>query len=137
MVKRYAFTMIELIFAIVVIAIVVLSLPMMTDIISNSSADTMKNEEAIFAAYVKAIEVTDGNYSSLAPETDSDVRVGSGIATAQGLKYDLKADVVITPGSGFGTLDVGDNNISLVTISIKDSDGVAVRLYTYDFNVTR
>ena len=127
--------MIELIFAIVVIAMIVLSLPMMTDITSNSSADTMQTEEAVFGAYVKALEVTDVNYSSLANETNSPITTGAG--SAQGLKNTFKADVTVTQGDGFGTLDVGDNNISLVTVSVKKGNEVMARIYTYDFNVQR
>ena len=135
MVNRAAFSMIELVFAIVVIAVTVLSLPMMTDVSSNSSANTMKAEEAIFEAYVKALEVTDGNYSSLAEESGSALTTGAG--NAQGLKYSFTADVSLTPGSGFGSLDVGDNNISLVTVDVKEGSDVVARLYTYDFNVQR
>ena len=49
MVKRYAFTMIELIFAIVIIGISVLSLPMMTQITSKGIESNIV-QEAIFAA---------------------------------------------------------------------------------------
>ena len=136
MVKRVAFSMIELVFAIVVIAVTVLSLPMMTDVTSSSSADTMKEDEAIFEAYVKALDVTDGNYSTLAAENDTALVIGGG--SAQGFKFsNFKADVAISQGTGFGSLDVGDNNISLVTVSVKDGNDVVVKLYTYDFNVQR
>jgi len=46
---RFAFTMIELIFAIVIIAVSVMSLPMMTQITSKSIDDSLV-QEAIFAA---------------------------------------------------------------------------------------
>ncbi len=148
MVKRYAFTMIELIFAIVVIALVVLSLPMMSDVTANTSANTMKTEEAIFQAYVKALEVTDSNYSSLVDQnqtdiitTTSDQNYATPSDKSQTIKYHtvLKSDVLISqgPASGFGGLDGGDNNISLVTVTIKDDDGVIAKVYTYDFNVQR
>ena len=128
--------MIELIFAIVVIAVTVLSLPMMTDVTSSGSSDTIKAEEAIFEAYVKALEVTDGNYSSLAEENGSVLVTGGG--TAQGFKFsNFKADVTITQGSGFGAFDVGDGNISFITVSVKDGSDVVSKLYTYDFNIQR
>ncbi len=135
MVKRFAFSMIELVFAIVVVAVTVLSLPLMTDVTSTSSADTMKEEEAIFEAYVKALEVTDGVYGALSNETDTTLTTGSGYA--QGLKYPFKVDVTVTRGSGFGDRDAGDQNISLVSVSVKDSGEVVAKLYAYDFNVTR
>ncbi|WP_428738120.1 prepilin-type N-terminal cleavage/methylation domain-containing protein [Sulfurimonas sp.] len=49
MVRRYAFTMIELIFAIVVIAVVVMSLPTMTQSVDQSSEDNIV-QEAVFAS---------------------------------------------------------------------------------------
>lgn len=136
MVNRAAFSMIELIFAIVVIAITVLSLPMMTDVTSSSSADTMKAEEAIFEAYVKALEVTDGAFlTSGYSDTNSSLVTAS--AQTQGLKYNLQADVNVTQGGGFGGLDAGDNNISFVSITVKDGADTVAKIYTYDFNVQR
>ena len=55
MVRRYAFTMIELIFAIVVIAISVMSLPMMTQVTSKGIESSLV-QEAIFAAATKLNE---------------------------------------------------------------------------------
>ncbi|MDF1874204.1 type II secretion system protein [Sulfurimonas sp. SAG-AH-194-I05] len=49
MVRRYAFTMIELIFAIVIISIAMLSLPMMSQITSKNIENSLV-QEAIFAA---------------------------------------------------------------------------------------
>lgn len=56
MVSRYAFTMIELIFAIVVISITVISLPMMTQATSKSIEGNLV-QEAIFASSAKLNEV--------------------------------------------------------------------------------
>ncbi|ADN09843.1 type II secretion system protein [Sulfurimonas autotrophica] len=56
MVKKSAFTLIELIFAIVVIAITVISLPMMNQAISKG-IDSNLLQEAIFAAETKLNEV--------------------------------------------------------------------------------
>ncbi len=147
MVRRYAFTMIELIFAIVIIAIAVLSLPMMTDVTTSGSADTMKVEEAVFEAYVKALEVTDRNYSYLS-SADENGTVTTVVDQNFSLSHPqntLKThtrfkgffSVTQGPADGFGGLDGGDSNISLVTITIKDDDGVVAKLYTYDFNVQR
>ncbi|WP_457750332.1 prepilin-type N-terminal cleavage/methylation domain-containing protein [Sulfurimonas sp.] len=57
MVRRYAFTMIELIFAIVIISITVISLPMMNQAISKG-IDSNLLQEAIFAAATELNEVT-------------------------------------------------------------------------------
>ncbi|MDF1879523.1 type II secretion system protein [Sulfurimonas sp. SAG-AH-194-C20] len=56
MVRRYAFTMIELIFAIVIIAITVLSLPMMTNVNSKGIENNLI-QEAIFASAAKLNDV--------------------------------------------------------------------------------
>jgi prepilin-type N-terminal cleavage/methylation domain-containing protein len=56
-VRRAAFTLIELIFAIVIIAITVFSLPMMTQITSNNIEDSLV-QEAIFAAAAQLNEAT-------------------------------------------------------------------------------
>lgn len=57
MVKKSAFTLIELIFAIVVIAITVISLPMMNQALSKG-VDSNLLQEAIFAAATELNEVT-------------------------------------------------------------------------------
>ena len=56
MVRRYAFTMIELIFAIVIIAISVLSLPMLSQVISSNIERNLV-QEAIFAASAELNQV--------------------------------------------------------------------------------
>lgn len=56
MVRRYAFTMIELIFSIVIIAISVLSLPMLSQVI-NSNIERNLVQEAIFAASAELNQV--------------------------------------------------------------------------------
>jgi len=55
--KRYAFTMIELIFAIVIIAIAVMALPMMTQTTSKGIEENLV-QEAIFASAAKLNEIT-------------------------------------------------------------------------------
>ena len=57
MVRRAAFTLIELIFAIVIIAMTVFSLPMLTQITSNNIEDSLV-QEAIFAAAAELNEAT-------------------------------------------------------------------------------
>jgi prepilin-type N-terminal cleavage/methylation domain-containing protein len=54
-VKRQAFTLIELIFAIVIVAIIVLSIPMMTQATSKSSEGSI-SQEAVFAASAKLMQ---------------------------------------------------------------------------------
>ena len=57
--QRFAFTMIELIFAIVIIAITVLSLPMITRI-SSQGIESNIDQEAIFAASAEILGATAG-----------------------------------------------------------------------------
>ena len=56
MVKRFAFTMIELVFAIVIIAIAVISLPMMIQTTSKGIENNLA-QEAIFASSAKINEI--------------------------------------------------------------------------------
>lgn len=55
MVRRSAFTLIELIFAIVIISIIVLSIPMMTQVTSKSLEGSV-DQEAIFGASAKVLQ---------------------------------------------------------------------------------
>ena len=61
MVTRYAFTMIELIFAIVIISIAVLSLPMMNQVIAKNTEGSIV-QEAIFAASAELNQVLSFNW---------------------------------------------------------------------------
>lgn len=70
MVRHSAFTMIELIFAIVIIAISVLSLPMMTQVISRNTERAIV-QEAIFAASTELNQIISLNWdaTSMDPST--------------------------------------------------------------------
>jgi len=57
--KRFAFTMIELIFAIVIISIVVISLPVATSVTQNSTSSSLV-QEAIFASSTELMDATVG-----------------------------------------------------------------------------
>jgi len=57
--KRFAFTMIELIFAIVIIAISVMSLPMMA-VVTQRGMENNIVQEAIFAASAELMGATSG-----------------------------------------------------------------------------
>ena len=133
--------MIELIFAIVVVAITVMSLPLMTDVTLSGSADRTKAEEAIFEAYVKALEITDGTYGT-AP-SDTNITQISLSDRSAGLKYYAKMDVSISLGSGFGGLDQNDTNISKVSVTVllspEKSSGFkqVAKIHAYDFNISR
>jgi len=69
-VKKSAFTLIELIFAIVVIAITVVSLPMMNQAISKG-VDTNLVQEAIFAAATELNEATTTQWDEASIDTNA------------------------------------------------------------------
>ena len=77
MVRKAAFTLIELIFAIVIIAITVISLPMMNQVVSKG-IDGNLVQEAIFAATTKLNEALSANWDENSTEpliTNSYARV--------------------------------------------------------------
>lgn len=69
-VSRLAFTMIELIFAIVIIAIAVLSLPMMVQITSRGIENNIV-QEAIFASSAELIGATSGYWDERSMEDEN------------------------------------------------------------------
>ncbi len=74
MVKKSAFTLIELIFAIVVIAITVISLPMMNQAISKG-IDSNLLQEAIFAAATELNEVTTTQWDEASIDTNTSTTI--------------------------------------------------------------
>jgi len=73
-VKKSAFTLIELIFAIVVIAITVISLPMMNQAISKG-IDSNLLQEAIFAAATELNEVTTTQWDEASIDTNTSTTI--------------------------------------------------------------
>ena len=70
MVKRAAFTFIELIFAIVIISVVVISLPLMSQLLTKN-LDTNLVQEAIFAAATELHEATTNHWDENSIDTAS------------------------------------------------------------------
>lgn len=102
MVKKSAFTLIELIFAIVVIAITVISLPMMNQTISKG-IDSNLLQEAVFAAATELNEVTttqwdeasiDVNASSIISQVIND---GNCENNQSNERYRLKTGHILQP----------------------------------------
>lgn len=102
MVKKSAFTLIELIFAIVIIAITVISLPMMNQAISKG-IDSNLLQEAVFAAATELNEVTtaqwdeasiDLNASSLISQVIDDGNCEDNVSSQ---RYGLKAGHILQP----------------------------------------
>ncbi len=136
MVRRYAFTMIELILAIVIIAITVMSLPMMSQVTAVTSANNIEADEAIFEAYVKAMEATDETFASLGNVSTTSVLDDNASGSLAGLKFAYKYSISVTTPAEFETGTGADTNIKKVTVTIYDEDGnVITRLHTYKFNM--
>ena len=84
MVRRAAFTLIELIFAIVIIAISVISLPMMSQTVSEG-IDANLVQEAIFAAATELNEAVTAHWDENSIETGMPNSAARVIATAIGM----------------------------------------------------
>ena len=169
--RKSAFTMIELIFAIVIIAISVMSLPMVTQVTQRGIENSIL-QEAVFAASAELMGATAGYWdeNSMQDSADSHLsrviditgdcianlrpghiaqqyhrrclnNTGTGANNAAGgVVWDLDnaehgdADMftdTITDATGYketyqSNIDVSpaaDNNIKIITATIKDSDG--------------
>ncbi len=87
MVKRAGFTFIELIFAIVIIAITAMSLPMMSQILSNNMEKNLV-QEAIFAAAAELSDITTLHWD----ENSIDSNNTNGLADVINLDLSCKQD---------------------------------------------
>ncbi len=125
--------MIELVFAIVVIAIGILSLPMMSDVTTTGSAQNLEADEAIFEAYIKAVEATDETFAKLKSSTGLSSVVSGGAGQLSGLKFDHKYRIDVSSPATFGS-DTNSNDIKKVVVTVTDAGGnVITRLTTYKF----
>lgn len=103
MVKKSAFTLIELIFAIVVIAITVISLPMMNQAVSKG-IDSNLLQEAIFAAATELNEATTAQWDEASIDENTSTAV-SQVINLDGLcennqsneRYRLKPGHILEP----------------------------------------
>lgn len=136
---RGAFSMIELIFAIVVIAISALSLPMMTQTTSTGVFKNLETQEAIFKAVVltkKAIgEYSFANIDNVAKSSYTAVESGSVGLTEY--KFPHYYTLTTATGASFGTL-VASADVKKVTTSIYKLEGSTYTLMAtfsaYKFN---
>lgn len=163
MVKKSAFTLIELVFAIVIIAISVVSLPMMNQAIAKGT-DANLVQEAIFAASTKLNDTLSSHWdeNSVEPnEIDGLARViddgtcesNLSLATArekpghinQPLHRRCLDDNTTTPDDGADTTTLVDDindiaaattDINLTTDSITSAEGYK-KLYTVSITVSQ
>lgn len=126
---RTAFTLIELIFAIVIIAISVVSLPMMNQVVS-SGVDSSLKQEAIFAAATELNEVVAAHWDQNSLETtmlDSYAKVietGDCINNVNSSRYRLRPGHINQPLHrrclDSTVLGAADSNASIAVVDLDD-----------------
>lgn len=128
-----AFTLIELIFAIVVIAISVVSLPRMIQVTSSSVVSNLETQEAIFKAIVLTKSaVGENSFADIDNVTETLKYISSGIGLSDykfNQKYTLKVEVNATFN--------GETNASIkkVTTEIFTKDNLLIASFSaYKFN---
>ena len=134
MVKRAAFSMIELIFAIVVVAIAVLTLPVMVDVTSSSSSKNIIIQEMIFEGYIALLEKLDEGF--ITSGTSQSALENNAATGKEGLKFANNVNFNVTHPSSF-YVDTSDNGISLVEVRVTNAESNRhILLKSYDFNVS-
>ena len=127
------FTLIELIFAIVIIAISVMSLPTMTEVTSSGVAQNVEVQEAIFKAIVKTKsavgENSFANIDSVAQTTKDSISDGVGLSD---YKFSHKYTLKVTQGT-FNSETNAD--IKKITTEIfSEEDKLLASFSAYKFN---
>jgi len=128
-----AFTMIELIFAIVVIAITVLSLPMMTQVTSKGTEDALV-QEVIFAAAAELNQATSYHWDANSIDTNASL---AGVINTNG---DCNAITHKKPGHAarkcVNTLALGVANVVTANLpSVNDAAHAAQSIFIDTSNV--
>lgn len=134
-VKSYSgFTLIELIFAIVIIAITVVSLPTMIDVTSSNVIKNVETQEAIFKALVLTKSAIGENsfvdIDSIEKSTQTAVTDSVGLVN---YKFNQKYTLTITPNATFNGETSGD--IKKVTTTIFNDTSIPIASFSaYKFN---
>lgn len=138
MVIRTAFTMIELLFAIVIIAFSVLAIPMISQVTSKGLESTIEAQEAIFKAVVMTKYETMKNYNfdnleNAKQATLTPIQTAAG--SLEGYKFQHSYTLGVDSSSTFGEDTVSNNDIKKVTTVIYDENNKKlVQLIAYKFN---
>lgn len=138
MVIRTAFTMIELLFAIVIIAFSVLAIPMISQVTSKGVESTIEAQEAIFKAVVMTKYETMKNYNfdnleNAKQATLTPIQTAAG--SLEGYKFQHSYTLGVDSSSTFGEDTVSNNDIKKVTTVIYDENNKKlVQLIAYKFN---
>jgi len=131
---KHAFTLIELIFAIVIIGISFMSVPMMIQATSTGVSKNLEVQEAIF----KAIVITKSAVGENSFVSVDDVIQGTKIALTDGVglsdyKYTQKYTLSVTTPATFN--GETSNDYKKITTSVyNDSDKLLARFSAYKFN---
>lgn len=131
---KNGFTMIELIFAIVVIAISVMSLPTMIQATSSGVEKNLEAQEAIFKAVVLTKSaIGENSFDSLdGIETLNKTAIASGIGLVD-YKFNQKYTLTVSDGATFN--GETDANIKKVTTNIfNENDQLIASFSAYKFN---
>jgi prepilin-type N-terminal cleavage/methylation domain-containing protein len=132
---RKGFSLIELVFAIVIVGVTVISLPVVVSVNSNTDANNLEADEAVFEAFVKAVEATDETFAKLTSVAKTDVIENSKNGSLTGLKFKNKYKITVTQNASFGA-DTNSADIKKVMVEIFDKDDKLItKLYTYKFNM--
>jgi len=132
--NRLAFTMIELIFAIVIIAITVVSMPMMTQVTSSGASKNLELQEAIYKAIVLTKttigENTFTTVDSIATVARTDISEFEGLLN---YKYNQTYTLQVDANATFnGETSV---NIKKITTNIYNADAELLTSFSaYKFN---
>jgi len=131
---RHAFTLIELLFAIVVIATAVLSLPMMTEVASLGVASNLETQEAVRkATLLTKTAITESDFATIdamAQIMPTDIAETTGL---QNYKFHQQYSLSIQTGATFGTKSSSD--IKKITTKVYSKSGkLLATLVAYKFN---
>ncbi len=138
--SRKGFTLIELIFAIVVIAITVMSLPMVARVTNDSSASNLEVKELVFEAYVQALQTAEDEFTDINSSGSSTVVERTTTDKILGLKQDNTVTITVTGNEVF---DPNESNASIkaktkkiaVTVASARDNTVYTKFYVFDFDI--
>jgi len=138
--SRKGFTLIELIFAIVVIAVTVMSLPMVSEVTTNSSASNLEVKELVFETYVQALQTAEDEFANVSSSGSSTVVERTTTDKILGLKQDNTVTITVTSNAEF---DPNENNATIkaktkkiaVSVTSARDNTIYAKFYVFDFDI--
>lgn len=132
--KKFAFTMIELVFAIVIISVVVISIPRLYSVTSSTMETTIKSEESIYIASVLMKDIlANSSYTSVddMSVTKTNAISFSTINSLKGYKFAYLVSIDVTANAQFGV--TSDAKKIIVKIYTQYDDSLITTLEGYKF----